>query len=222
MFTGIIEEIGKISSIKGGNEIKELSIHAPKIAKDAEKGQSISVNGVCLTVKETFSSGFQVQMGTETLKTTSLNGIRTEDRVHLERGMTIGSRLDGHIVQGHVDGTSELINKIKRGDNLQLSVKYPENLGMFFIKKGSVALDGVSLTIHSLDRKSNLLIISLIPHTIKSTLFSEYNEGKILNIEVDLIGKYIYNFISGLINGNEKNKAKNELSMEFLAKQGYL
>jgi len=221
LFTGIIEEIGKITSISGGSRFKELVVHARRIAQEAKLGQSISVNGVCLTITKTFSSDFQVQMGTETLKITNLSKLKAGDKVHLERGLKIGERLDGHLVQGHVDGTCELVRKSKSGENIELTIKYPQEIGTLLIPKGSVALNGVSLTLHSINRKSNHFVVSLIPHTIKSTLFSEYKEGTTLNIEVDLVGKYIHNIISEMLKNNSKRNI-DSLSKEFLAKQGYL
>ena len=222
MFTGIIEEFGEIVSVTGGSKLKDLIIRAKVVSENIKLGQSISVNGVCLTVTEILSNGFKLQVGQETLKTTNLGELRTGNKVHLERGMMVGSRFDGHIVQGHVDGTAELSKKHEIGENLELTIKYPEKLGAYFIEKGSIALDGVSLTIQSIDRKSNLLSVFLIPHTIRSTLFSGYREGKILNIEVDVVGKYIHSLMSLLLNqGNEEKNTKN-LSMDFLAKQGYL
>ncbi|MBU1626485.1 riboflavin synthase [bacterium] len=222
MFTGIIEEIGEVKSISGKNQLKELILNVKKIEEKTTPGQSICVSGVCLTITEIISNGIKLQIGKETLKTTNLGELRSGHKVHLERGMLVGSRFDGHIVQGHVDGTTRLAKKVVIGESLELTFKYPEGLGIYFIQKGSVAIDGVSLTIQSIDRKANLLTLFLIPHTVKSTLFSEYREGKISNIEVDLLGKYIHNIIRTILDVNNKNKIAKDISLELLAKQGYL
>jgi riboflavin synthase len=222
LFTGIIEEIGVVETIGGNSQLLDLTFNVKKINENATLGQSVSVNGVCLTVTEVKPRLIKVQIGQETLKTANLGALKVGNKVHLERGMLIGSRFDGHIVQGHVDGTTKLIKKTSVGENLELTFQFPDNLGIYFIPKGSVAIDGVSLTIQSIDRRSSCFSVFLIPYTLKSTLFSEYREGRISNIEVDLLGKYIHNMIAIMINIDNKDKMKKDISLELLAKQGYL
>jgi len=222
LFTGIVEEIGEIVSITSRNQAKDVIIKAPSIFDSVILGQSICVNGVCLTISKIVSKGIEVQAGFETLRTTNLNEIAIGMEVHLERAMQVGSRFDGHIVQGHIDGTCKLLRKLKRGENLEFSVKFPPELGIYLIDKGSVALDGVSLTLVSVDKENSVFSVGLIPHTLKTSLFSEYSEGKILNIELDLIGKYIHNVITELFYEDSKKEKINSITKDFLVKHGYL
>jgi riboflavin synthase len=221
MFTGIIEEIGKISSAWKSDKILNIKIFAPKISKELKIGQSVSVNGACLSVINMTDIDFETQAGIETLNKTTLQNLNPKSLVHLERAMILGSRLDGHIVQGHVDGICSLIQRESIGENIELTIKYPKGFDANLIEKGSVALDGVSLTIHTKDKAASSFKVTLIPQTISSTLFSSYNTGKIMNIELDLIGKYVHNVIQQILGNEDIKKSSCSITQEFLIKHGF-
>ena len=192
MFTGIIEEVGQISSINKTKDLQSMSIKVNKILDDAKIGDSISVNGTCLTITSIDKDIFTVDIVKETLERTNLKFLHIENFINLERAMKASSRFDGHIVQGHVEGIAKILSINEYDDNFVLTLELPEKLSKYCIYKGSIALNGVSLTIAKKDK--NIIDIWLIPHTLKHTTFNYNKVGDYVNVETDIVGKYIENF----------------------------
>ena len=195
MFTGIIEEIGKIISIKEKRDLTQISINTQNILKSAKIGDSISINGTCLTITSIKDLFFTSDIVKETIQKTNLKYRKIDDYVNLERSMRADSRFDGHIVQGHVEGVAVIQSIKKDKDSIILKVKLPEELAMYCIHKGSIAINGVSLTIASIEE--NYIDIWIIPHTLKHTTFGKINNRDYVNVETDIIAKYIQNFQNG-------------------------
>jgi riboflavin synthase len=215
MFTGIIEELGiiaRLSSIPGGNRI---SIKADKILDDLKVDHSVAVNGVCLTVIEISGKLFTVEAVGETLEKSTFVDLKTSMPVNLERAMQLGDRLGGHLVQGHVNGIGSISKLDKRGDNWYLEVILADELIRYVITEGSIAIDGISLTVASL--KESKVGISVIPHTFKNTTFSQAKVGQKCNIETDLIGKYIEKFVTY----SSEKKLKKPINLKWLQSQGF-
>ena len=189
MFTGIIEDIGIVETIEKSNKLFRLSIRAQNTLEDSKIGDSISINGVCLTITDLDKNFFKIDIVFETLNKTNLRFLKENKCVNLERAMTIKSRFDGHIVQGHIEGVGKIISLIKDLDSLTLSLEIPDELLDYCIYKGSIAINGVSLTIAGI--KDNIIDVCLIPHTLRNTTFSNNKVGDLVNIETDLIAKYI-------------------------------
>lgn len=195
MFTGIVEEIGKIKEIKKGPASARLTIEANAVLEDAQLGDSIAVNGVCLTVTELTPSYFKADVMHETLNRSSLGALRSGSSVNLERAMKADGRFGGHIVSGHIDGTGTIGN-IRRDDNaIWYTVNTPANILKYIVEKGSITIDGISLTVAALDKKS--FQVSIIPHTAANTILSLKRTGDIVNLENDIIGKYVERLMQG-------------------------
>lgn len=191
MFTGIIEEMGTIKQIKTVSpQAIKLTVGAKKVLTDVNLGDSISINGICLTVTDFNSEQFQVDVMPETIKSTSLSLLVEGSKVNLERSMPANGRFGGHFVSGHVDGTGQIIKKVKKENAIYYTIELPENLAGYTLLKGSIAVDGVSLTIF--ERNNNTFIISLIPHTVSETILGLKKEGDIVNIECDMFAKYVH------------------------------
>jgi riboflavin synthase len=189
MFTGIVEELGTISAAGA-----RINVKCRKVLEDTRDGSSIAVNGVCLTATSVDAAGFWCDLSPETLARTNLGALREGSGVNLERPTAVGDRLSGHIVQGHVDGTAEFLSLDPLPDgNWWLKVRVPPELDRYMIHKGSITLDGVSLTIASLD--NNVVGVAVIPYTYENTIISGYGGGTGINLEVDLIGKYVEKFL---------------------------
>lgn len=196
MFTGIIEEIGKIISIrKLGSGGIELEISANKIFDDLKIDDSVAINGVCQTVISIDNNNFSVQAVEETIKKTTLGLLRVGSRVNLERALTLQTRLGGHLVQGHVDctGKIERINQLSASE--QIFVSFDSSFSKYLVRTGSICLDGVSLTVASIETIGEFML-SVIPHTLQNTIIDSYSAGSIVNLEFDVIGKYLENLIS--------------------------
>ena len=192
MFTGIVEEVGTIAA--AGHRMR---IDCSRVLEDIKPGASIAVNGVCLTATQIEPNGFWCDLSPETLARTNLGALREGSLVNLERPAAIGDRLSGHIVQGHVDGTAGFVSLDPLPDgNWWLKVRIPPDLDRYLIHKGSVTLDGVSLTVASLE--GGVLGVAIIPHTYQGTILHTYRPGSAINVEVDLIGKYIEKLYPGL------------------------
>lgn len=217
MFTGIVEEIGKVKAINGSQDSIEMVIQAKRILEDVSLGDSISVNGVCLTVTEFTSDGFTVDVMPETVKSTSLRELQRNHAVNLERAMSPGGRFGGHIVSGHVDGIGKIVRKEPKGNAVYYEIEVPEELVQFMIYKGSVAVDGTSLTIFGLTE--NTFTLSLIPHTLSETILHKKGVGDIVNIECDMLGKYVSSFLQRSL-VNEKS-TKSKISASFLEEHGF-
>ena len=192
MFTGIVEELGTIATPGARMHVK-----CRHVLEDTREGSSIAVNGVCLTATKVGPDGFWCDLSPETLARTNLGGLREGSPVNLERPAAVGDRLSGHIVQGHVDGTAELLSLDSLPDgNWWLKVRLAEELDRYVIHKGSISLDGISLTVASLE--DSVVGVAVIPYTYENTVIATYRAGAKINVEVDLIGKYIKKFLGPL------------------------
>ena len=189
MFTGIIEELGQIVSIDRLEQGKRLIVSGNIVTGDLENGESVAVNGVCLTALEVMPDSFAADVSPETLSRTTLGDLTVGSRVNLERAVTPSSRLGGHIVQGHVDGRGTFIGADDQGDFRTVRIGFPLGIAKYLVFKGSVAVDGISLTIASL--ADNYLEIAVIPKTWEATNLSTLNTGDAVNLEVDMIAKYV-------------------------------
>lgn len=207
MFTGIIEEVGSVKNIGGG----KIEILADKVLEDVNLGDSIAVNGVCLTVVSFDEKAFKADVMPETLSRTSLNNARKDTKVNLERALTLSKRLGGHIVSGHIDGVGEIIFLKEDKNAVLMKIKTDKNILKYIAEKGSVALDGISLTVAEV--ASNDFTVSLIPHTREITNLKYKKIGDLINIENDVIAKYVEKLF--------KNNDKGSISREFLIENGF-
>jgi riboflavin synthase len=194
MFTGLVEEIGLIKTVVSQNQSKQLTLYAKKICQDLKIGDSVAVNGVCLTAVSVSDPQFTVEAVEETLYRTNLEKLVPGSLVNLERALRTGDRLGGHFVQGHVDGTGKIMEVQNRQPGLWLVLDLPGELLPFCVEKGSIALDGVSLTIA--DIHGSRISVAVIPHTAAKTIIGNKKAGDSINIEVDLLGKYVYKLIN--------------------------
>lgn len=212
MFTGIIEEVGKIQSIQKGTSSSVLSVQASEIMDDIHLGDSVAVNGVCLTVISISPSGFTADVMHETLNRSSLGNLRTGSPVNLERAMPANGRFGGHIVSGHIDGTGR-VSDICRDDNaVWYTIKTPSSVLRYIIEKGSIAIDGISLTVAKVSKNS--FRVSIIPHTVSRTTLSSCRVGDSVNLENDCIGKYVERLI-------ERVPQNSNITAGFLAEHGF-
>jgi riboflavin synthase len=217
MFTGIIEGLGTLAAIQSSGRGRRLVIESDYDLKGTRIGDSIAVNGACLTAVRIDGHRFEVDLSPESLNTTTFKEARSGDRVNLERALRLSDRLDGHIVSGHVDGIGVIQSREKLDNALLIRISVPQELARYMIHKGSVALDGVSLTINRCDDSS--IDVSIIPHTAKLTTIGLKSVGSKINIETDLIGKYVERFTN---TAQGKAKAPPTLDREFLIKTGFL
>lgn len=214
MFTGIIEELGTIQTITTAHDGARIVVQAPTILADAGIGDSIAVNGVCLTVVEKTSGTFAADVSAETLRRTSLKQIKANSKVNLERPMTPSARFGGHIVQGHVDAMGEFVSAKAEGEGWIVRIGFPSQLGKYIVEKGSITVDGISLTVAALG--DDWLEIAVIPHTWKVTNLATLKPGDAVNLEVDIIAKYVERMLQP-----HQAKAKSSLTLEQLTKMGY-
>ena len=223
MFTGIVEEVGRVSSIKNSTNSAILTIEAEKVLEESKIGDSISVNGVCLTVTDISSKSFSADIMHESLKRSSLGELKKGSRVNLERALKLSTRLGGHIVSGHIDGVGK-IKSIKKDDNaVWYCIEANEKILKYIIEKGSVAIDGISLTVAEENDKD--FSVSVIPHTRAASNLSEKKIGSRVNIENDCIAKYVEKllYLDGDIS-KEKSKEKSKesnIDMKFLIENGF-
>lgn len=215
MFTGIIEEIGIISSVRRNPLEAKLTISAEKIFSDLKIGDSVAVNGVCLTASEISGNTFTADVMNETFHRSSLSELKSGSPVNLERAMAADGRFGGHIVAGHVDGTG-IITDIRKDNNaVWYTISADSSIMKYIIEKGSVAIDGISLTVAEVLKDS--FSVSVIPHTAKETILSQKKLGDTVNLENDLVGKYV----EKLLNFNHDEKPKSRITREFLANAGF-
>ncbi len=193
MFTGLIQEVGTIESITSNPEGKEFVIKAPSLIKEINIDDSVATNGVCLTATKIQGETFRVQAVHMTLEKTSIGSLRPQDKVNLELSLRPHDRLGGHFVQGHVNALGKIKQIQMTGKNWEIEVSFPKELRKYMISEGSIALDGISLTIARLTDSS--LTVAIIPHTLEKTSLSSKKVGDVLNLEVDMIAKYIENFL---------------------------
>lgn len=215
MFTGIVEEIGTLKSVKNKTEALEVSITARDILKDVKLGDSISINGVCLTVTDFTESAVSFDVMPETYRATNIHELKQGDPVNLERAMAAGGRFGGHLVSGHIDGIGKIVSKRPESNAVYYEIALSEELIHYFVYKGSIAVDGTSLTVFGVE--DDKVTISLIPHTMEHTVLGEKGPGDRVNIECDMIGKYVAHFL----NGQKKEEPKSALSKQFLSDNGF-
>ena len=218
MFTGIIEGLGTITELRQSGQGKRLALEADFLLSHTKIGDSISVSGACLTVVAIEGKCIKVDVSPETLARTTLGRSKIGDRVNLERALRLSDRIDGHLVSGHIDGMGTLKHKKTTGNAIFITIGVPESLSRYMIKKGSVAVDGISLTINNLGLDG--FDVSIIPHTAKLTTIGFNKVGDLVNIETDMIGKYVERFVTEK-QYNDKETEKS-VDMEFLAKTGFL
>lgn len=188
MFTGIVEEVGRVVDMVRADGHAELTIRADRVLGDAQLGDSIAVDGCCLTVAHRDEATFTSQLMSETLRATTLGRLRTADGVHLERAVAADGRFGGHLVQGHVDGVGRVVERREQPGTVSLRIEPPDEVRPFLVPKGSIAIAGVSLTVVACDSTS--FTVGLIPHTCAVTLLGELDQGHVVNLEADIIAKY--------------------------------
>ncbi len=196
MFTGIVEDVGTIKNIKSKAKEVIFTIGTNKIdVKELQLGESVSVNGTCLTVIDIGNGIFSVEASHETLEKTDLSRLKAGSKVNLERALKMGDRMGGHIVNGHIDGVGKLDKVEKKGESIVMWFSLEKGLSRYVVEKGCVAVDGVSLTINKVN--GNKFSVNIIPYTQEATIFREYSPGTSVNIECDIVGKYIEKFLTG-------------------------
>lgn len=212
MFTGIVEAVGSVKGIRGNDKGISLQIPIPESFGDIKIGDSISVNGVCLTAKVINGGTFSADVSSETIRKTTFGKIKAGERVNLERAMRLSDRLGGHIVTGHIDGTAKLKEVRKEGESVRLSFILDRELLRYVISKGSIAIDGISLTVNEVGDGS--FTVNIIPHTAQNTTIVGKKAGDEVNIEVDIIGKYVERLL-----GKGKDS---KIDRSFLSEHGFL
>lgn len=213
MFTGIIEETGKIKSFSKDSNGATIEVECQKVLQDTKLGDSIAINGCCQTVTKLSSNAFSARVSDETLSVTTFKDFKKGDTVNLERALTLSSRLGGHIVTGHVDCVGEFLSKFQLSDFYDLEFSVPKEQEKYIVKKGSITINGISLTVA--ETKGNTLRVAIIPHTFENTNLKDLKIGDCVNIETDILGKYVEKFLSA--------KDNNEgISIKFLQENGYV
>ena len=215
MFTGISEEVGKITQINKQGEFAVVTIQASKVLQDVHLGDSIAVNGVCLTVTSFSERQFTADVMSETLKRTSLGELKPSSPVNLERAMAANGRFGGHIVSGHIDGTGEVVVIKPAHNSIWYRIQTTPKLMRYIIEKGSITIDGISLTVVDTDETS--FRVSIIPHTIKETNLGSKKIGSLVNLENDIVGKYIEQFLLK----KEPENPPSQLTVDFLKNAGF-
>ncbi len=213
MFTGIIEEIGKIKSFKKDTNGATIEVECSLVLEDAKLGDSIAINGVCQTVIELSSNSFKARVSDETLKVTTFENLKSGDIVNLERALTLNSRLGGHIVSGHVDCKGKFTKIEKLTDFYNLEFEIPQEQTKYVVHKGSITINGISLTVAEINQ--NRFKVAIIPHTFENTNLKALNVGDNVNIETDILGKYVEKMLSAKDNNSK-------ISMTFLQENGFV
>ena len=213
LFTGIVEEVGRVIYLNRNDSGNKMKIEAKKTLLGLKIGDSVAVNGICLTVVQIEDRAFTVDVMNETIKRSSMKLLHVGSVVNLERAMAAGGRFDGHIVTGHIDGIGTIYEKKNDGIAVWYTIKTSNDILKYIVKKGSVCLDGVSLTVAEIDDKS--FKVSIIPHTLTETTLNNFDVGMIVNIENDIISKYIEKFLN-------IDSKKQSLTKEKLAEFGFL
>ena len=220
MFTGIIEEMGTVSSIAEGSLSVVITIQASKVLEGSQTGDSIAVNGVCLTVTSIHGSFFTADVMAETLRRSSLGSLSKGSHVNLERAMPMNGRFGGHIVSGHIDGTGTVVSKVKEDNAVWVKINASQDILKYIVLKGSVAIDGTSLTVAGLD--DSTFSVSVIPHTASETILLQKSTGDIVNLENDIIGKYIERLLSFQNNNDYRDTCSSPaLTVDFLLENGF-
>ncbi|MBS3758677.1 MAG: riboflavin synthase [Desulfobacterales bacterium] len=220
MFTGIIEGLGTVTAVTSSGEGRRLSINADFVLEDSRMGDSIAIDGACLTAVMVAGTRFAADVSPETLARTTLQTITPGTRVNIERALRLSDRLDGHLVSGHIDGTGRIAFKKTEANALRVGIFVAPELNRYMIAKGSVAVDGVSLTINTLDSQG--FEVAIIPHTAASTTIETKHTGDAVNIETDMIGKYVEKFIKEEEKNASDDKPETGVDMGLLHKTGFI
>ena len=213
MFTGIVEGIGRVTEAQRRGDVLRLTIAPPAALTDMAVGDSICVNGACLTVSALIHGVFQVDVSPETLQRTTVGSLRPTDEVNLERAVKMSDRLGGHLVTGHVDGTGSISKVTRVSETLTMTIRIPREIVPYLVEKGSVAMEGVSLTVSSI--QGDEFQVAVIPYTTENTTLGRKRAGDRVNIEVDVIGKYVKRFVDGGARGT------GGIDEGFLAEHGF-
>ncbi|MFQ5854629.1 MAG: riboflavin synthase [Anaerolineae bacterium] len=214
MFSGIVEEVGKVASIRRRGEIVEVTIAASQVLGGTELGDSLAINGTCLTVTRLTDSSFTVELSPETLRRTNLGDLQPGAGVNLERSLAVGGRIGGHFVQGHIDGTGQVQSLTPEGESIMVRFTAPPSLMRYVVPKGYIAIDGMSLTI--VERDADSFTVAFIPYTLAHTIAGSYNAGDRVNLEADIIGKYVENILA-----YRQEALNSNISREFLEEHGF-
>lgn len=212
MFTGIVEDVGAVKALQKNRQSMKITVASPMITADVKLGDSIAVNGVCLTVTHFNERELTMDVMPETVKATNLQQLAVGDAVNLERAMPANGRFGGHFVSGHVDGVGKILRKRPMANAVYIDIEVGEELMSYCIPKGSITIDGTSLTLFTVEKSS--VTVSLIPHTYKETILGMKNEGAIVNIETDLVGKYIVNQL-------QRGQATSTITKDYLTQHGF-
>lgn len=214
MFSGIVEEVGQVTSARRRGEIIELNIAATQVLESTKLGDSININGACLTVTQLTGNGFTVELSPETQRRTNLGQLQTGAGVNLERSVAVGDRIGGHFVQGHVDGTGQVQSLTPEGESTLVRFTAPAPVMRYVVPKGYVAVDGMSLTV--VERDAESFTVAFIPYTLVHTIAGRYRPGDRVNLEADIIGKYVENILA-----YRQDESKSGISREFLEEHGF-
>ncbi len=217
MFTGIVEELGKLVSLEMGADSGVITIEADKVLQGTQLGDSIAVNGVCLTARAFGNGTFAADVMPETLRKSNLGNLKRGNLVNLERAMTLGGRLGGHLMLGHVDATGKVVSVRPEGTAIVYTMLAPEQVRRYILPQGSIGVDGISLTVARLE--GDKFSVSLIPHTVKLTTLGNNGVGYEVNLEADVIGKYVARMLEGSLPGGH---GEGGLTIEKLAEGGFL
>ena len=221
MFTGIIEGLGTIAGIRSAGQGKRLTVEADFSLDQTKIGDSISVSGACLTAVKINGKRFEVDVSPETLQITTFGQAKVGERLNIERALRLSDRIDGHLVSGHIDGVGVVKKRESLSNAIIVTIGADESLTQYMIAKGSVAMDGISLTINT--RESDNFSVSVIPHTAQLTTIGFKNKGDRVNIETDMIGKYVERFISGRPGRSKGNRSKQgSIDHAYLVKTGFI
>lgn len=214
MFTGIVEDKGKVVRVEYQGREERLTIGLPRHLTEVQLGDSINVNGVCLTVVGNKEQAIELDLSQETLQRTVLGELKEGDQVNLERALRLNDRLGGHIVTGHIDGIGVIAEKRKERDLFLLRIKIPESVARYVVQKGSIAVDGVSLTVN--EYQGGEIQMTLIPFTIEKTTLEDKKVGDRINLEADILGKYVEKFLG------QREKKSRKVDRSFLEEHGFI
>jgi len=219
VFTGIIESLGCIERVESRGKDLVLSIHSGKLdLSDVRLGDSIAVNGVCLTVTSLASRGFTADVSAESLANTNIKHYSAGTNVNLEKALTLATRLGGHMVSGHVDGVGTVMDKSNDGRSIRFEIKCPQALGKYIANKGSITVDGVSLTVTGCTKNS--FSLNIVPHTVAETTIQTFQKGQTVHVEVDLIARYTERLLEAKV--EEQSSSGSKLSQKFLSEHGFI
>lgn len=212
MFTGIVEEIGSLKELSIGSGLGNIEIECNKVLEETKIGDSIAVNGVCLTVNKINSNSFVADIMGETLDRTNLGRLKDGNKVNLERALKVSDRFGGHIVSGHVDGKGQILSIDNKEDGTWFTISADKEILKYIILKGSITIDGISLTVAYVDNE--VFKVSIIPHTLKNTILAQKIQGSYVNLENDIMGKYIEKFMIF-------SKTESKITLDFLRENGF-